>query len=127
MPKSNREPSTVETGNRFQLDRTTLEVRPTKPLMDSMPQRRSSATRPRTPRPGQRPTILRKPRFLTARAKLRKFEGVSMRTKKYGIFIESPIEGNPVEDGPSLLALLAISICLAVLILGIVWLVFVRT
>jgi hypothetical protein len=50
-----------------------------------------------------------------------------MRTKKYGIFIESPIEGNPVEDGPSLLVLLAISICLAVLILGIVWLVFFRT
>jgi hypothetical protein len=96
-------------------------------LTDSTPPRRSYGTPLKIPRAGQGLTISRKRRFLTGQAKLRKSEGVSMRTKKYGIFIESPIEGSPVEDGPSLLALSSISICLAVLILGIVWLVFFQT
>ena len=41
--------------------------------------------------------------------------------------IEPPIEARQGEPGPSVLALLAVSTGLAVLILGVVWFVFFRT
>jgi len=47
--------------------------------------------------------------------------------KKHGIIIETPTEARQAESGPSVLAMLTISICLAVLILGGVWLAFFRT
>jgi hypothetical protein len=49
-----------------------------------------------------------------------------MAIKKYGLIIESPIDARQAEPGPSVLALLTISTCLAVLILGGVWFAFVR-
>jgi hypothetical protein len=51
----------------------------------------------------------------------------SMPTKKHGIIIETPGEARQAEPGPSVLALLVISTCLAVLILGCVWYVFFQT
>jgi hypothetical protein len=50
-----------------------------------------------------------------------------MTIKKHGIVIETPTEARQAEPGPSVLALLTISTCLAALILGGVWLVFFRT
>jgi hypothetical protein len=47
-----------------------------------------------------------------------------MTIKKYGIIIETPTEARQLEPGPSVLALLTISICLAVLVLGGVWYAF---
>ena len=40
--------------------------------------------------------------------------------------VESPTEARQAEPGPSVLALLAVSTCLAVLILGVVWFAFFR-
>jgi hypothetical protein len=50
-----------------------------------------------------------------------------MATKKHGIIVETPTEARQAEPGPSVLALLIISVGLAVLILGGVWFVFFRT
>ena len=41
--------------------------------------------------------------------------------------VETPTEARQAEPGPSMLALLAVSTGLAVLILGVVWFVFFRT
>jgi hypothetical protein len=50
-----------------------------------------------------------------------------MAIKKYGLIIESPIEAPQAEPRPSVLALLIISTCFAVLILGGIWFAFFRT
>jgi hypothetical protein len=50
-----------------------------------------------------------------------------MVTKKHGVIIETPTEARQAEPGPSVLALLVISTCLAVLILGALWFVFFGT
>jgi hypothetical protein len=50
-------------------------------------------------------------------------EGV-MVTKKHGIIVETATEARQAEPGPSVLALLTISTCLAVLILGGIWYAF---
>jgi hypothetical protein len=50
-----------------------------------------------------------------------------MPIKKHGIIMETPTESRQAEPGPPVLAVLTISICLAVLILGGVWLAFFRT
>ena len=47
-----------------------------------------------------------------------------MTNKKHGIIIETPTEARQAEPGPSVLALLIISTCLAALILGAVWYAF---
>jgi hypothetical protein len=47
-----------------------------------------------------------------------------MVIKKHGIIIEAPTEARQGEPGPSVLALLTISTCLAVLILGGIWYAF---
>jgi hypothetical protein len=47
-----------------------------------------------------------------------------MPTKKHGIIIETPTEARQAEPGPSILALLAISTGLAVLIVGGLWYAF---
>jgi hypothetical protein len=47
-----------------------------------------------------------------------------MPTKKHGIIIETPTEARQAEPVPSILALLAISTGLAVLILGGLWYAF---
>lgn len=44
--------------------------------------------------------------------------------KEHGRIVETPIEARQAEPGPSILALLVVSISLAVLILGVVWSVF---
>jgi hypothetical protein len=49
-----------------------------------------------------------------------------MPLKKHGIIIETPTDARQAEPGPSVLALLMISTCLAVLILGVVWFAFFR-
>jgi hypothetical protein len=49
-----------------------------------------------------------------------------MATKKHGVIIETPTEARQAEPGPSVLALLAVSTCLAVLILAGVWFAFFR-
>jgi hypothetical protein len=50
-----------------------------------------------------------------------------MVTKKHGIIIETPTEARQAEPNPSVLLLLVVSTCLAVLILGGVWFAFFRT
>jgi len=52
--------------------------------------------------------------------------GGVMPIKKHGIIIETPTEARQAEPGPSILALLTISTCLAVLVLGGVWFAFFR-
>jgi hypothetical protein len=49
-----------------------------------------------------------------------------MVTRRHGRIIETSTEARQGEPGPSVLALLAVSTGLAVLILGIVWFVFFR-
>jgi hypothetical protein len=53
-------------------------------------------------------------------------EGI-MATKQDGRIVETATEARQAEPGPSVLALLAISTGLAILILGVVWFVFFRT
>jgi len=50
-----------------------------------------------------------------------------MTIKKHGVIIETPIEARQGEPGPSILLLLLISLSIAVVTLGIVYLVFFRT
>ena len=50
-----------------------------------------------------------------------------MATKQDGRIVETTTEARAGERGPSVLALLAISTGLAILILGVVWFVFFRT
>jgi hypothetical protein len=50
-----------------------------------------------------------------------------MATRQDRQIIETPTEARQAEPGPSVLALLVISVGLAVLILGVVWFVFFRT
>jgi hypothetical protein len=50
-----------------------------------------------------------------------------MASKQQGRIVETPTEARQAEPGPSVLALLAVSTGLAILLLGIVWFVFFRT
>ena len=50
-----------------------------------------------------------------------------MTRKEHGRIVETPTEARQAEPGPSILAILVISVSLAVLILGVVWFVFFRT
>jgi hypothetical protein len=50
-----------------------------------------------------------------------------MAIREHDQIIETPTEARQAEPGPSVLALLAVSTSLAVLILGIIWFVFFRT
>ena len=50
-----------------------------------------------------------------------------MPIKKHGVIIETPTEARQAEPGPSILMLLIVSVSLAVLLLGAIWLVFFRT
>jgi hypothetical protein len=50
-----------------------------------------------------------------------------MAVRRQRQIVETPTEARQAEPGPSVLALLAISTGLAVLILGVVWFVFFRT
>jgi hypothetical protein len=50
-----------------------------------------------------------------------------MATRQHPRIIETPTEARQAEPGPSVLALLAVSTGLAMLILGVVWFVFFRT
>jgi len=51
----------------------------------------------------------------------------AMATEQNGQIVETPTEARGAEPGPSVLALLAMSTGLAILILGVVWFVFFRT
>ena len=50
-----------------------------------------------------------------------------MATQRHGQIVETPTEARQAEPGPSVLALLSVSLGLAILVLGIVWFVFFRT
>jgi hypothetical protein len=50
-----------------------------------------------------------------------------MATKQHGRIVETPTEARQGEAGPSVFALLTISLGLAILFLGVVWFVFFRT
>jgi hypothetical protein len=50
-----------------------------------------------------------------------------MATQQHRQIVETPAEARQAVPGPSILALLAVSTGLAVLILGVVWFVFFRT
>src|SRR4029077_10930038 len=52
---------------------------------------------------------------------------VPMATERHGQIIETPTEARQAEPGPSVLALLTASTGLAILILGVIWVVFFRT
>lgn len=47
-----------------------------------------------------------------------------MPVKKSGTIVETPTEARQAEPGPSILGVLSVSTGLAVLIFGVVWLVF---
>jgi hypothetical protein len=68
--------------------------------------------------------------FDTSRRKaytdLKAIEG-TMATRQQGRIVETPTEARQAEPGPSVLALLAASTGLAILVLGVVWFVFFRT
>jgi flagellar basal body-associated protein FliL len=49
-----------------------------------------------------------------------------MPIKKHGVIIETPAEARQAERGPSILLLLVVSVCLAVLALGAIWFLFFR-
>lgn len=49
-----------------------------------------------------------------------------MATKEHGRIVETPTEARQGEPGPSVLALLTVSLGLAVLILAAIWYVFFR-
>jgi hypothetical protein len=49
------------------------------------------------------------------------------KTRQQRQIVETPTEARQAEPGPSVLALLTVSIGLAVLILGVLWFVFFRT
>src|SRR6202011_6250979 len=51
----------------------------------------------------------------------------SMATRQHRQIVETPTEAHQAEPCPSVLALLAVSTGLAILILGVVWFVFFRT
>jgi len=51
----------------------------------------------------------------------------TMATRQHRQIIETPTEARQAEPGPSVLALLAVSTGLAMLILGVVWFVFFHT
>jgi hypothetical protein len=51
----------------------------------------------------------------------------TMATRHHDRIVETPTEARQAEPGPSVLALLAVSTGLAILILGVVWFVFFRT
>ena len=50
-----------------------------------------------------------------------------MATKQRGQTVETPTEARQAEPGPSVFALLTVSTCLAILILGVIWFAFFRT
>lgn len=50
-----------------------------------------------------------------------------MVERKHGVIVETPTEARQAEPGPSILLLMVVSTGLAVLVLGLVWLVFFRT
>ncbi len=50
-----------------------------------------------------------------------------MATQRQRQIVETPTEARQAERGPSVLAILTVSLGLAVLILGVVWFVFFRT
>jgi hypothetical protein len=50
-----------------------------------------------------------------------------MAIKQNGQIVETPTEARQGERGPSVLALLSVSLGLAILLLGVVWFVFFRT
>jgi hypothetical protein len=52
---------------------------------------------------------------------------LTMATHEHRRIVETPTEARQGEPGPSVLALLAVSTGLAILILGVVWFVFFRT
>jgi hypothetical protein len=47
-----------------------------------------------------------------------------MARKDHGRIVETPTEARQAEPGPSILALLVVSVSMAVLVLGVVWYVF---
>jgi hypothetical protein len=60
------------------------------------------------------------------RATFQRIEG-PMATRQDRQIVETPTEARQAEPGPSVLALLTVSVGLAMLILGVVWFVFFRT
>jgi hypothetical protein len=50
-----------------------------------------------------------------------------MATREDGRIVETSTEARQAEPGPSVLALLTVSVGLAILILGVIWFVFFRT
>jgi hypothetical protein len=50
-----------------------------------------------------------------------------MAIKEHGRIVETPTEARQAEPGPSILALLVVSVSMAVLVLAVVWYVFFRT
>jgi hypothetical protein len=50
-----------------------------------------------------------------------------MAKKEHGRIVETPTEARQAEPGPSILALLVVSVSMAVLVLAVVWYVFFRT
>jgi hypothetical protein len=50
-----------------------------------------------------------------------------MAKREYGRIVETPTEARQAERGPSVLVLLTASLALAIIVMGIVWVIFFRT
>jgi hypothetical protein len=50
-----------------------------------------------------------------------------MANNEHGRIVETPTEARQAEPGPSILAILVVSVSMALLVLGVVWYVFFRT
>jgi hypothetical protein len=122
MPVNNLDQIGSVTGNRFQHDAMTLVAVPMRRSTASMPQLKNYATLLKIRLLGLAPARLKKSWCSIGPICHRKFErGLSCQLKKTA---SSPAEARQAEPGPSVLWILSISTGLAVLILGVVWLVF---
>src|SRR5438270_8199850 len=88
---------------------------------------------PQAPKGGTSPGVVRWVRDDAARdrrvfrASFPKDRGPPMATRQDRQIVETPTEARQAEPGPSVLALLTVSVGLAMLILGVVWFVSFRT
>jgi hypothetical protein len=91
---------------------------------------RSPRRQPKAPPQGQEHRSASGVAFDTSRRKASTtlgIEGIMVTRRQHGQIIETPTEARQAEPGPSVLALLAVSTGLAVLILGLIWVVFFHT
>jgi hypothetical protein len=127
MPQIKRDPIIAETGEQVPArpHDTGSQANETTDGLDATTESLRHATKD-TPSGTSPDDVEKVPRVRPGRPSAENLRESFMPIKKHGIIIETPTEARQAERGPSVLALLAISTCLAVLILGGVWFAFFR-